>query len=242
MFNIWLEKPDIGQVVEGAWNKEVKIKRPDCRFRDKLKKVKEELRKWSKERFGAFKEKIEVLKKEAMRWELEAENRSLNEIERAEWMFWEILKTELINAVNWFWNKSEISRGCNATFVTLIPKVADPIGLGDFCPISLIGCYYKIIAKMLVVSIKKVTGKLVGDVQNAFIKDIFILDGILIANESMEYLKKNRQKESRSNESTTTATAIDGNLERSEQVKTLKVLSHVIAVKLRCGCLGSKEY
>ncbi|GKB63319.1 hypothetical protein Tco_0919505 [Tanacetum coccineum] len=86
VFNIWLEKPDIGQVVEGAWNKEVKSKRPDRRFRDKLKNVKEEFRKWSKERFGASKEKIEVLKKEAMRWELEAENRSLNEIERAQWL------------------------------------------------------------------------------------------------------------------------------------------------------------
>ncbi|GKC50479.1 transposon TX1, partial [Tanacetum coccineum] len=28
-----LDQPDIGQVVEGAWNKEVKSKQPDCRFR-----------------------------------------------------------------------------------------------------------------------------------------------------------------------------------------------------------------
>ncbi|GJS56701.1 hypothetical protein Tco_0651485 [Tanacetum coccineum] len=86
VFNIWLEEPHIGQVVEGAWNKEVKNRRPDCRFRDKLKNVKEELRKWSKERFGALKEKIEVLKKEVMRWELETENRSLNEKERVDWL------------------------------------------------------------------------------------------------------------------------------------------------------------
>lgn len=48
---------------------------------------------------------------------------------------WEIIKPELISAIGWFWDKMEISRGCNASFVTIIPKVADPIGLGDFRPI-----------------------------------------------------------------------------------------------------------
>ncbi|GJS19725.1 reverse transcriptase domain, reverse transcriptase zinc-binding domain protein [Tanacetum coccineum] len=57
---------------------------------------------------------------------------------------------------------------------------------GDFRPISLIGCYYKIISKILAERIKKVVGTVVGDVQNAFIKDKYIMDGILIANESIE--------------------------------------------------------
>ncbi|GKE05044.1 reverse transcriptase domain, reverse transcriptase zinc-binding domain protein, partial [Tanacetum coccineum] len=88
----------------------------------------------------------------------------------------------------------EISRGCNASFVTMIPKVADPIGLGDYRPISLIGCYYKIIAKMLAERVKRVVGDVVGEVQNAFIKGRYILDGVLIANETMEFLKKKKRK------------------------------------------------
>nr|GEY75940.1 putative ribonuclease H protein At1g65750 family [Tanacetum cinerariifolium] len=48
----------------------------------------------------------------------------------------------------------EISSGCNASLVTIIPKVADPIALGDYHPISLIGCYYKIIANMLAKRVK----------------------------------------------------------------------------------------
>nr|GEV22819.1 transposon TX1 uncharacterized [Tanacetum cinerariifolium] len=75
----------------------------------------------------------------------------------------------------------EISRGCNASFVTIIPKVADPIGLGDYHPISLIGCYYKIIANMLAERVKRVVGDVVGEVQNAFIKGRYILDEVLIA-------------------------------------------------------------
>ncbi|GJX93118.1 reverse transcriptase domain, reverse transcriptase zinc-binding domain protein [Tanacetum coccineum] len=56
----------------------------------------------------------------------------------------------------------EISRGCNSSFVALLPKAADPIGLGE--------------------------------VQNAFISDKFILDGILIANETVYFVKKNKSK------------------------------------------------
>ncbi|GKF86390.1 hypothetical protein Tco_0254217 [Tanacetum coccineum] len=36
--------------------------------------------------------------------------------------FLEIIKPELIGAIEWFWDKMEISRGCNTSFVTIIPK------------------------------------------------------------------------------------------------------------------------
>ncbi|GJW16706.1 transposon TX1 [Tanacetum coccineum] len=72
--------------------------------------------------------------------------------------------------------------------------VANPIGLGDFRPISLIGCYYKSIVKLLAERVKRVVGTVVGDVHNAFIKGRYILDGILIANETVDYLKKSKEK------------------------------------------------
>ena len=66
--------------------KEVRSTRPDCIFRDRLKNVKASLRSWSKERFGDHKTKIELYKNEAMRLELEAERRTLDDGERANWM------------------------------------------------------------------------------------------------------------------------------------------------------------
>ncbi|GKE72401.1 hypothetical protein Tco_1534442, partial [Tanacetum coccineum] len=242
-FDIWLEEKDIRNVVEESWKIEVRSRRPDCRFRDKLKNVKFVLKELSKERFGAMNENIEMFKKEAMKWELEAENKTLREVRKEAWMkarkswvdkenklkevvrhyktlfferasirpifccdrvekilvddaflvekdfteeeilevvracggdkapgpdgfnfkyirkFWDILKVDLVSAIKWFGDKMEISRGCNSSFVTIIPKVMDPIGLRDFRPISLIGCYYKIIAKVLAERIKKVVRK-----------------------------------------------------------------------------------
>lgn len=97
-------------------------------------------------------------------------------------------------ALQHFWMTGEISRGCNKSFVSHIPKVTDPLGLGDFRPISLIGCYYKIITKILADRFKKVIGKLIGESQNAFIPGRYILDGTLIANETISYVKNKKKK------------------------------------------------
>jgi len=41
-------------------------------------------------------------------------------------------------------------------FITLIQKVLDSHSLGDFCPISLLGIIYKLVAKVLATRLAKV--------------------------------------------------------------------------------------
>lgn len=89
--------------------------------------------------------------------------------------------------------KGEISWGCNASFLTLIPKIDGPENLGDFRPISLIGVFYKILAKLLAERLKKVIGKVISNTQCAFIKGRYILDGVLIANELIDHIRKKKK-------------------------------------------------
>ncbi|GKC34047.1 RNA-directed DNA polymerase, eukaryota, reverse transcriptase zinc-binding domain protein, partial [Tanacetum coccineum] len=48
-----------------------------------------------------------------------------------------------------FFTHGDIPKGCNSSFVALIPKVPDANLVNDFRPISLIGSIYKVIAKIL---------------------------------------------------------------------------------------------
>ncbi|KAJ9555354.1 hypothetical protein OSB04_009968 [Centaurea solstitialis] len=108
--------------------------------------------------------------------------------------FWDIIKEDLMAVLDWFWEKESLGNGCNSSFITLIPKNQNPIGLNDFRPISLVGVVYKVIAKVLAERMKVVMGSIISDVQSAFLKGRSILDGVLIANETVNYIKGLKRK------------------------------------------------
>ncbi|GKA28019.1 RNA-directed DNA polymerase, eukaryota, reverse transcriptase zinc-binding domain protein [Tanacetum coccineum] len=87
------------------------------------------------------------------------------------------------------WNK-----GCNSSFIALIPKIPDANVVKDFRPISLIGSLYKIIAKILANRLVVVLGDIVNEVQSAFIADRQILDGPFILNEVLQWCKSKKKQ------------------------------------------------
>lgn len=107
---------------------------------------------------------------------------------------WEVIGCDFYLAVKHFEATGLIDEGCNSSFITLVPKVQDPITLNDFRPISLIGRLYKTISKVLAERLKRVIHHVVSKEQTAFIKDRNILDGPLILNEVISWLKKCRKK------------------------------------------------
>jgi len=62
---------------------------------------------------------------------------------------WSLLKEDVKRFLRKFHVNGVFPRGRNASFITLIPKIEDPQNLGDFRSISLVGCMYKILAKIL---------------------------------------------------------------------------------------------
>ncbi|GKC62612.1 RNA-directed DNA polymerase, eukaryota [Tanacetum coccineum] len=79
-------------------------------------------------------------------------------------------------------------------WVVCLFGISDSLSPKDHRPISLIGYYYKILTKILAERIKKVIGKVIEKVQNAFIKGRYILNGALVANETIDYLKSPRKQ------------------------------------------------
>lgn len=70
--------------------------------------------------------------------------------------FWEVIKPDFLRFFDEFYVNGVFPRGLNASFIALIPKVPDPQGLNEYRPISLIGCTYKILAKVLANRLKRI--------------------------------------------------------------------------------------
>jgi len=59
------------------------------------------------------------------------------------------LKDDIMLFISKFHRSGKLTKGINNTFIALIPKVDNPQKLNDFHPISLVGCMYKILGKLL---------------------------------------------------------------------------------------------
>jgi len=103
---------------------------------------------------------------------------------------WNSLKADFIAVLEAFHETGVILKGCNASFIALVPKVRDPCKLDQFKPISLVGAIYKDISKVLAGMIKKVLSGIIDGSQSAFIKERGLADSVLLANEVVEEVRR----------------------------------------------------
>ncbi|KAJ0469381.1 putative RNA-directed DNA polymerase [Helianthus annuus] len=108
--------------------------------------------------------------------------------------FWGMFETDFYSLLDYFYVHGKLNRGCNSSFITLIPKISDPQSINKFRPISLIGCISKVVSKILATRLKGVIGSVVSDVQTAYIEGRSILEGPLIVNEIVSWAKKSKRK------------------------------------------------
>jgi len=79
-----------------------------------------------------------------------------------------VIKKDIFSVVEDFSFSGSCPRGSNASFICLIPKSDNSQSLGDFRPISLVGYLYKIVSKLLSLSLKKVLSKIIDSRQPGF--------------------------------------------------------------------------
>ncbi|KAK9067117.1 hypothetical protein SSX86_014442 [Deinandra increscens subsp. villosa] len=94
--------------------------------------------------------------------------------------------------MNYFFDSGVISCGCGSAFLALIAKKNDPRCPSDFRPICLIGVIQKVISKCLANRLKKVIHSVISDTQSAFISGRNIIDGPLMMNEILGWLKRSK--------------------------------------------------
>ncbi|KAJ0427872.1 putative RNA-directed DNA polymerase [Helianthus annuus] len=108
--------------------------------------------------------------------------------------FWHLFEDDFHNIFNRFYEDGNLNCGCSSSFICLVPKISDPVSLGNFRPINLVGVISKVVSKVLANRLRMVLEEVISDSQSAFIEGKFILDGPLIVNEVLSWLKKEKMK------------------------------------------------
>ena len=99
---------------------------------------------------------------------------------------WSVLKQDVMVFFADFHSQCIFEKSLNATFLCLIPKKVNAINIKDFCPISLVGSLYKLLAKVLAHRLCGFLDKLKSTSQNSFVGRRQILNLVLIANECLD--------------------------------------------------------
>ena len=83
--------------------------------------------------------------------------------------FWPVIKVDVIQAVQSFFDSCHLLKSVNETLISLIAKIKSPIMIIEFRPISLCNVLYKIISKVLTNKFKKVLHLCISPSQSAFV-------------------------------------------------------------------------
>ncbi|XP_058727137.1 uncharacterized protein LOC131598567 [Vicia villosa] len=103
---------------------------------------------------------------------------------------WSFIKEDFIRFFNNFHFGEVLSKAVISSFLALNPKSSNLISLDDYRPICLVGCMYKAISNLLAGRLKKVLNSIISPCQTAFVSGRQLLDGILVANEVVDFAHK----------------------------------------------------
>ncbi|XP_042479159.1 uncharacterized protein LOC122060066 [Macadamia integrifolia] len=96
---------------------------------------------------------------------------------------WDIISSDLCNAIRWFFRTGFMPYGINNNFLALIPKIEGALSLDKFRPLCMGNFSCKIISKILAMRLSCVLPKIISEEQGAFQKGKIIHSNISLASE-----------------------------------------------------------
>jgi hypothetical protein len=91
-------------------------------------------------------------------------------------------------------NLGEASAFINRGLITLIPKIGDRSKLGNWRPITLLGCIYKILAKALARRLQTFLPSIIRPNQTGFVEGRSILHNVFMAQDSLSWAEESNQE------------------------------------------------
>ncbi|KAL0014213.1 hypothetical protein SO802_001282 [Lithocarpus litseifolius] len=110
--------------------------------------------------------------------------------------FWSLVGDDVSKTILSMLNSATIPHPLNHTFITLIPKIKNPLATTDYRPISLCNVLYKIFSKVLANRLKKILPSIITKHQSAFTKNHLISDNILVAFETLHSMNNHKSRKS----------------------------------------------
>lgn len=107
--------------------------------------------------------------------------------------FWKEIGQDIAQFIIECVNTGSFPLGFNDANITLVPKKAIPISMGDLRPIALCNVAYKVMSKMLANRLKVILEGIISISQSAFIPGRLISDNVLIVAEVVHYLNRKRE-------------------------------------------------
>ncbi|XP_057779814.1 uncharacterized protein LOC130998415 [Salvia miltiorrhiza] len=103
---------------------------------------------------------------------------------------WEIIKTDVVSAVQTFFRSSYLPTGCNSSTMILIPKKKDVSTVADLRPIVLSNFFFKIISKILASRLSRIASTHISNNQFGFISGRNIHDCIMLSSEGFNSMQR----------------------------------------------------
>lgn len=110
--------------------------------------------------------------------------------------YWNLVGNDVTKTILSYLNSATILHPLNHTFITLIPKIINPMAVTDYRPISLCNVLYKIFSKVLANRLKKILPSIITKHQSAFTKNRLISDNILVAFETLHSMSNHNSEKS----------------------------------------------